>query len=190
MLFPDQEVAGVILTGGQSLRMKSPKALLPYKGMLLYQYMGTILQSVCKDIFLSHNSKTFTLESAFYPIIEDKYLFHGPISGILSSLEYLQKPIFILPCDTPLLSVEVLQNLLKKRNSSQFCTVYYNEQNSFYEPLIGVWEPSAIKVLTLALNTGVFSLQKILNEHTIDKNPLPESTLFKNVNTKDDFKSL
>lgn len=189
-MHPDHELAGVVLIGGKSSRMGFPKALLTYNNALLYKYQAEKLNKICHTVYLSHNSSNFILEGSPFQVIEDQYGQHGPVSGILSSLEFLKQPIFIIPTDTPSLSIEVIKTLLEKRVREQICTVFYNEKSLFYEPLIGIWELSAIPVLKENILHQNYSLQKILRENNIKHIPLTDDYQFTNVNSIEDFNQL
>jgi molybdopterin-guanine dinucleotide biosynthesis protein A len=189
-MFPDHELAGVVLIGGKSSRMGYPKALLTYNNELLYQYQAKKLNKICQTVYISHNSANFVLEGSPFQVIEDQYGQHGPVSGILSSLEFLKQAVYIIPTDTPSLSVEVLKTLLEKRDREQICTVFYNEKSLFYEPLIGIWELSAIPVLKENILLHNYSLQKILRENNIKQIPLTDDYQFINVNSTEDFNQL
>jgi molybdopterin-guanine dinucleotide biosynthesis protein A len=189
-MHPDHDLAGVVLIGGKSSRMGYPKALLTYNNELLYQYQAKKLNKICQSVYISHNSANFVLECSPFQIIEDQYGQHGPVSGILSSLEFLKQAVFIIPTDTPSLSIEVLKTLLEKRDREQICTVFYNEKSLFYEPLIGIWELSAIPVLKENILLQNYSLQKILRENNIKHIPLTDDYQFINVNSTEDFNQL
>ncbi|MFZ1705915.1 MAG: molybdenum cofactor guanylyltransferase [Saprospiraceae bacterium] len=186
----NNELDGVILIGGQSKRMGKPKALLSFNGKLLYQHLAQILQNSFDQVYLSHNVKQFVLTDSKYAIIEDRLPSSGPISGIISCLEQLNKPLFVLPCDMPFITTEIVLDILSRRNTENMCTVYFNETNGFYEPLLGVWEQKSLEILKDSFSDGVFSLQKILQKNKVSKNIPLDISIFKNLNTPDDYESI
>lgn len=114
---PDlSQIAGVVLAGGRSSRMGKNKALLEFKGRPLVQHMIDILRDAgLKDIFISGS-----LEG--YSCINDEQLFAGPVQGIRSVLQ--EKPNYkgylFVPVDMPLLTPEILQDLISKNEGGYF----------------------------------------------------------------------
>lgn len=110
------EVAAVILVGGRSSRMGTDKASLMRQGQRLVDYVaGVLRQAGISTLFVSGNIEG-------YSCIPDAVAgHHGPVMGICSSIRFLgttyQKLIFI-PVDMPLLSVEVIQTLLRESTDS------------------------------------------------------------------------
>lgn len=186
-----EDLIGLVLTGGESKRMGVPKALLLYEGVPMYLHAARTLQKVCKVVVFSHRSDRFMLpDTKEWQVMEDDSNIGGPMAGLLSALEKSKHPVFCLPCDTPFAGETEIRYLLEKRDKTQFCTVFYNQENGFYEPLIGIWEISAIPVLRDNLMKGQFSLQKILKDHQIRKNQTPRLSALKNFNTPEDWENL
>lgn len=186
----EDELVGVVLTGGESKRMGHPKALLPYKGMPLFYHLAKMLQNVFTNVVLSHRKDRFEIPFDEWPVIEDSADLGGPLTGLLSTLENLNNPVLCIPCDTPFMDETTIRYLVEKRDKNQFCTVFYNQENGFYEPLIGIWELSAIPVLRDNLSRGQFSFQKILREHHIRKIRPPDMSALQNINTMPEWEAL
>lgn len=104
---------GVVLAGGKSSRMGCDKAQLMWDGKTLLQHQINLLKEVLtyEDIFISGNR--FEFQS-----INDTYLGGGPLVGLLSVINhFLDKSnqpmrILIVPVDMPLLTVNLLKELL------------------------------------------------------------------------------
>lgn len=184
------DVDGVVLIGGQSKRMRQPKALLPYEDTVLFFTMAQKLEKFCTSVYLSHNPIHFTLPQNHYSVITDSLSHPGPMSGIISALTMLKKSVLVVPCDTPLVEEKDIQFLFDNRNAHQLCTVYYDEKNGYYEPLIGLWEYSALDFLQTAYEHGDYSLQHILKDHHITKHHPEDIGRLKNINTPEDYQSL
>lgn len=181
---------GVVLTGGESKRMGRPKALLPYKGTPLFYHLANTLQKVFNTVILSHRQDRFDIPITPWRVIEDAAESGGPLTGLLSTLQAVNKPVFCMPCDTPFIDEATIRHVLENRDKNQICTVLYNDENGFYEPLIGIWEISAIPVLQYNLSQGQFSFQKILKEHHIRKIPPPDTSVLRNINTMAEWEAL
>ncbi len=100
-----QNIAGVVLAGGQSSRMGTDKSqLIVNKQTLLERTKDLIIQTGIESVFISGSFG-----------IKDKIKNHGPLGGIISCLEYLKHYpcILFVPVDMPLLQAEVLNELIK-----------------------------------------------------------------------------
>lgn len=110
-------IAGVILSGGQSTRMGSDKSQLMINGHTLLEHMQNILKN-CDIQTVGISGKNH---------IQDHYENKGPLAGILAGLKYYKKQQFVLfvPVDMPLLTTDILLNLINiKPNSINHYTEY------------------------------------------------------------------
>lgn len=133
-------IAGVILAGGKSSRMGNNKALLPYGGARLIDYIADTMKAISLPIYVSGHIHPFFC-------IPDTIANLGPLGGIISSVDFLltQKihaAIFV-PVDMPLINIIVLSSLINTR---------HNEDAIFYQdnplPLFLYFSPRVLTVLT------------------------------------------
>lgn len=181
---------GIVFTGGLSKRMGFPKALLLYNNTLLYKHTASLLLPFVENIYFSHKKESCTLPEDENMIIYDVYPDAGPMGGILTALEHFLSPVLTLPCDTPRIDHEILTTLVQSRDIKNICTVFYDPFQKRYEPLIGIWEISAINILKEAIDQNQLSLQKILESNHVNKIPVPDLSKFKNFNTPEDWDSV
>ncbi len=105
------KIAGIILSGGKSIRMGQNKALLSYKNARLIDFVAKILHDAgIGTIFTSGNV------AGFEPII-DKISNKGPVAGICSSILEIEDfdQVLFCPVDLPLLKSETIKHLLLDR---------------------------------------------------------------------------
>jgi len=104
------KIAGVVLAGGQSLRMGQDKATLTIEQRTLLERSVNLLQNVgFEDCFVSGHYDDFDC-------IIDQQAGLGPIAGIEACAKQLYRDydaIFIIPVDMPLLAVQDCRNLLQ-----------------------------------------------------------------------------
>lgn len=181
---------GIVFTGGFSKRMGSPKALLLYKDKPLYKHMASLLIPFVDKLYFSHKKESCKLPEDEHVIIYDSYTDSGPLGSILSVLQHVQSPVLCLPCDTPWIDDGILKQLVLSRNEGEICTVFYDFSKDRYEPLIGIWEISAIRILQEAISKNQLSLQKILENNQVFKNPISDEIKFKNFNTPEDWSTV
>ena len=109
-------IAGVVLAGGQSRRMGQSKALLDYHGKPLIAHMMDILaQSGCDDILISG-------DVAGYDCIADDQPFLGPAEAIkvIVSRFSVYDGFLVVPVDMPLLQPAMLRFLLQQKDGGYF----------------------------------------------------------------------
>lgn len=162
----NKQLVGIVLAGGQSIRMGQNKALLNYKGKRLIDHMISIL----KKTKLDHVYVSGKIENTF--CILDEEIYKGPGSGIYSVLKHLNQfnnnnTLFLfVPIDMPLLTPNLLQALIESGQNED--AIYYSNQ-----PL-----PLLIK--------NKDYVQKILETHINEHAEYPSlKYLLKQINTKE-----
>ncbi|HAW19534.1 MAG TPA: hypothetical protein DCX14_05055 [Flavobacteriales bacterium] len=178
----------VILVGGQSKRMGSPKHQLIIDGEPIWERIVKVARMVSDNVFISCRKDQKTeFES---PVILDQYEEIGPMGGILSSFEQLQYPsILFLASDNPLVRHETLLELIAANDSSVAATCAKVVGSDYPEPLYSIWNRVAQSLLLQQHLLGKFSLIKTLSKSdikTINISNLSAS----NINSPEDFSEL
>lgn len=172
---------GLVLIGGNSVRMGTDKSLLEYHGESQREHVLKLLQPICEDAFLSCNAQQSA--GIDLPKIEDRLLGIGPMGGILSAFQSAPDRAWLtVACDMPYLSAEALECLIANRNTSKLATAFVNSEEGFPEPLLTIWEPKAYPVLLQALSTGISCPRKVLINSDIELLEAPNPAALKNVN--------
>lgn len=173
---------GLILTGGESSRMKENKSLLIYHQEAQWLHLYHLLQNKCEQTLISCSEKSIKLYEP-KPIITDKLLGYGPLSGIISALLQLKnKAILVLACDLPLIDNETIDQLIAERDTTKIATTFYNEESGFLEPLITIYEPKALPVLLAMLAQGYTCPRKMLMQNDIKVIHPNNASALKNIN--------
>lgn len=119
------EQALVILCGGNSTRMGSDKALLPFGDYCLIEYLIQKFRPHFSKIYLSVKKKG-DYAHLNLPVTEipDIYPNAGPISGIFSGLSMIDEDrAFFMSVDTPFLEPETGIALLDALGDSDICSI-------------------------------------------------------------------
>lgn len=143
-------ITGIILAGGESRRMGTPKPLVPYKGKPLINWIFDALRPICSEIVIIANSGDFSpLAASVYP---DNYPGNGPAAGIEAGLSHCRtKLALISSCDTPNLSTEFFKFLLRNHGGFDISIAYHDDAD---EPLIGVYSRLVHPVFMEAILSG------------------------------------
>jgi len=155
---------GLVLAGGQSLRMGHDKGAVNWHGTEQRYYMADMLAEFCSDVYLSCRTEQIETFDTRYQAIEDTFTGLGPFGAILSAFRHDPNSAWlVVACDLPLLDRLALQNLVDNRDASAVATAYKNEEEGFPEPLITIWEPKAYPRLLNYLS-GIFMSAQSFNK--------------------------
>jgi molybdopterin-guanine dinucleotide biosynthesis protein A len=154
----DENISGIILTGGKSTRMGTNKAFLKFGGKIFIEIAIELLSKVCDFIIISANSKEYN--GFGYPVIGDEDYTKGPIGGIYSCLKYSKtNHNIVLPVDTPYITKEVYIELLKWKE--KFDHVVAVNSKNLIEPLHAYYNRSTIGSIEKLLKNDNFKIQEI-----------------------------
>ena len=99
--------AGIVLCGGKSTRMGSPKAMLPFGPETMLQRVVRLLSSVVMPIVVvSSREQALPLLPGYVRIARDDREERGPLEGLragLSALPASTEAAYVTSCDVPLL---------------------------------------------------------------------------------------
>ncbi|WDF75343.1 NTP transferase domain-containing protein [Mucilaginibacter sp. KACC 22773] len=182
---------GLVLAGGQSLRMGFDKGNVNWHGKAQRYHMADMLKPFCNEVFISCRSGQQGEIDKQYPSLEDTFTGLGPFGAILSA--FREKPDsawLVIACDLPLMDEGTLRNLVAWRNSSSVATAYHSPVTDFPEPLIAIWEPKSYPVLLSYLAQGYSCPRKVLINTDITLLNPPEPEALTNVNTPDELEKI
>lgn len=179
---------GLVLAGGQSLRMGQDKGALQWHGKAQRYFMADMLKSLCAEVFISCRPEQAAELDPKYKPLADTFTGLGPYGAILSAFrEQPDAAWLVVACDLPLLDEATLQQLVDKRNSSAVATTFKSPHDGFPEPLVTIWEPKSYPLLLSFLGQGYTCPRKVLlNSDTQLLTPLDPDTLM-NVNTPEEL---
>jgi len=154
----ENKIAGIVLSGGKSNRMGRDKGFCLLNGKSLVGYAIDVLKEVCFPILISANSVDY--KSFGYPVIRDKFSDIGPLGGIYSSLLKSSQDLnFILSCDMPLISPDLVHHIISERENHQVVIPMFN---GFPEPLCAFYKKEIIDRLLASIQTGVYKIQDVV----------------------------
>jgi molybdopterin-guanine dinucleotide biosynthesis protein A len=182
-------IYGLVLSGGKSTRMGTDKGKLKYHGIPHRNYLYDLLSIKCERTFLSIRKSQQQEIDKEIDIIIDNDQYRGPFNGILSAHNsFPEVSWFVIACDLPFLDKETIQLLIKKRNPNKMATVYATNKSKLPEPLCAIWEPEGlIKAKEWLVNAQSSCPRKFLMNSDIELVfPENDDVLF-NANSKTDY---
>ncbi len=176
MLTTRPELYGLVLAGGQSLRMGRDKGLLVYEQLSpLAQRVraARLLESCGLTTYLS--CRTEILE--FHEVNELKVIYdqpefaednhRGPGIGILSAHLFNPKAAWlVLACDFPFADKAAIEYLIHQRQAEGRATAYqHNDETT--EPLFTIWEPETLAEFLRFYQDGYQSPRRTLEKENV-----------------------
>ncbi len=212
------ELTGVVLAGGKSSRMGQDKAalhmgpLLPSgeSGPALAFYMADVLgetlhaQNSDAEIWISCQAdRRIPPTHDHLGRVHDTVHDAGPLAGIVAALEAAQGPVFVVACDMPLMKSDILQGLIHARQAALsdstrshpvLMTTFQSPSEGRHkgpniEPLVAIYEYTALPHLQAALQKKHFSLRRIIDQEALCVVPytLNQSVFFFNMNNPEEL---
>lgn len=208
------KVNGIILSGGKSSRMGEDKALLKVGAKTIIEIMIDKLKPFCNEIIISAD-ETEKYSQFGYKIVPDNHKNSGPLAGIYSSLlESNSERNFIISCDLPLVSQNVIEKIISTNSDKD---IILPVTNGKYHQICGVYSRSVLGKAESILseeageavigrvgegenwrkgeegkgrkkrNTSVKRLLEDSQVEFVDVTSLAEENEFLNMNKKEDF---
>jgi len=110
-----QQVAGIVLCGGQSRRMGRSKALLPFGPELLLERVVRILTPIVQPIVVVSAADQPLPALNNVRLAVDREPSRGPLEGLAAGMEAIGTDAiaaYVTSCDVPLLMPEFVQRLI------------------------------------------------------------------------------
>ena len=196
------DVTAIILAGGESSRMRRNKSLLKLGNETIIEIISELMTKIFSKVVISTNEPE-RYKFLNSPIVKDIYKNCGPLSGIHAGLSQVANDrIFVITCDMPFISQELITHLLNVKSSKQIIIPKADERIQY---LCGVYcrsvFPEAERTLSsLAdaveknekIKKTEFSLQNFVKKIgaemvDVEKESFFFKDLFFNINLPEDF---
>ena len=184
-------VTGVILAGGDSSRMKSNKALLPYRGeffiKLIHRQMASIFPEV---IVVTRTPEPY--RSLSFRTVPDIHPGKCSLAGIHSGLVHsVTRHIFVVACDMPDLNGKLIRRIATRAGHGD---AVIPESPWGLEPLHAVYSKGCLPAMeeTLASeNKKILSCLDRLMVTIVSQEEIaridPKFSSFRNINTPEEY---
>ncbi len=177
---------GFVLTGGRSTRMGADKALLPYRGVTLAEWVAGQVREAVGNVALVGSADLYG--HLGIPCIAEAYGGCGPMSGIeaalrSSALEWN----LVVACDMPGLDSAGLALILAEASRTDSDAVVVHDGNGRIEPLCAVYHRRLLPMVQGALECGEYTVRKLLEKQNIRAVRSPWEANPGNINTPEEW---
>ncbi len=189
------EIAGIILAGGKSLRYGQDKAFISLNGVFLIERVISVMRQVFQDVILIAN-EVGKYAGFGLPVYEDVIKGIGPIGGILTGMLWIQKiqksAGFFVACDMPFLNPELIAYMVKIRDGFD---VVIPRIGKNIEPLHAIYTKNCIPYIEESIhkkNYGIRTFFPKVSVRYVEKDEImaydPELKFLININTPEDIR--
>ena len=176
------KITGAVLCGGESTRMGRDKASLLLAGQPMAQWVADAMNRAGVEPVVALGGK----EDLNLPVVPDEIADQGPLYVLISALERLGD-ILVCPCDVPLASTKLFQEILTVGVTTGKAVVLAKSDQ--LQPLIGLYKQSSIGLLKAGLETGARGPKHVLKGDNFEIVEAPAEET-QNINTPEQFKLL
>jgi molybdopterin-guanine dinucleotide biosynthesis protein A len=184
-------LTAIILAGGRSSRMGTPKALLAFDSEPLIVHIVRHLQPLFKEVIVVA-APGMQLPIMPVRLVHDDVAFQGPVGGILYGLKAASEEFaFVTSCDSAFLHTPLISHLLSRRAGYDVVVPRWEGR---LQPLLAVYRRTVLPYLEAQLANGelrpVFLFDKVrtcfVEEDEIRRFD-PEGASFFNMNRPEDY---
>ena len=187
------KISAIILSGGRATRMNGvDKGLVALQQKPLIAHVIARLKPQVDEILINANREIKQYEAFGLPVLQDENVeFIGPLAGFKLGLQYAKHDyVLTVPCDSPLLPLNLAQRLLDGMAASRMdIAVASSDENT--HPVFCLMKKSVLPSLLEYIKSGerkVSAWQKSLKYVEVDFSDFDD--VFVNLNTFEDLAAL
>jgi len=191
----NQDIAGVVIAGGRSLRFGGEKSVAALRGKPLLLWATGRLQLACAAVAVNARRGTQAADLAVgagFAVLHDAPGDpDGPLSGVKAGLLWAKdqglRALAVSPCDAPLLPQDLFQRLIEAAGDGAALA----ETDEGRQPLCAVWPVRALEQVSAALVGGAHPpTWRMLEQLGAVKVHFDAPGDFANLNTREDLERL
>jgi molybdopterin-guanine dinucleotide biosynthesis protein A len=165
--------------------MGTPKALLPFRGRTLIQYVAGEVSTAAGNVTIVGRPELYA--GLGIAAIEDGEPGFGPLGGLLTALSSANAEwSLVVACDLPRITAAFLRELIEAaRHSPADCVVAKGERG--VEPLCAVWHARVIPQLRCALESRRLKMKEVVDSVEARAWAVTDTRILSNINAPEDW---
>jgi len=175
----------VLLAGGKSSRMGQDKSLMPFGGyQTLIEYQYNKFLPYFSNIYISTKNKKIDLPNI---ILDDNIDIYSPMIALKSILKNIQSEyIFILPVDTPLITIDTINVLLDQKDNFDIVVAQSNDK---IHNLCGVFAKRLLPTIEKYIQEDMHKINYLIKNVKTKIIQFSNDDEFINLNTIENYKN-
>ena len=155
-----EKITGIVLAGGKSTRMGTDKAFVLWNNKPFIQYSIDALSTMVDEIIIVSDYAKF--DRLGYKRVEDCISEAGPLSAMYSGLKESKTELnLVLSCDIPLITSDVLEELLIAHHKDLDAVVC--RANDTVMPLVALYDKCCYKTCESLLQSGERRMMRLMD---------------------------
>ena len=152
-----EDITGIILLGGKSIRMGENKALMKLGSSTVIERLVKQMRSLFKKIILiSNNPEEYNFLNL--PVYGDIFLNKGPLAGIHSGLVNSSSvKNFVISCDIPLIDAGIISFIVEYPTEKP---IVITKADGFLQQLAGLYNRCLIPSIEKNLNMDMSEISE------------------------------
>jgi len=177
--------SGIVLNGGSSSRMGTPKGEMEFLGRpLIERSIDALLEAGASEVIIV-GGKPFVANTKDVRPVEDVYPGEGPLGGLITGLlNARMDQAVVLSNDLMSIDCSTIRRIL---DFSQRADLAIPMASGVPQVLTALWKVSCVKVLESAFKSGSRSLKSILTDLDVVEISELDDAKFVNANTQSDI---
>jgi molybdopterin-guanine dinucleotide biosynthesis protein B/molybdopterin-guanine dinucleotide biosynthesis protein len=186
---PTDGLTGVLLAGGSGRRAGVDKRYLVLGGRTLLRRNLGFLRRHFRRVVLSVGDGPLpdlgdAADEARVDLVRDAWPGASPLAGISTVLARERRPLFVMAADLAFPDGGALERVLVAARGHDVAIPAIGEH---HEPLFAVYGPACLAPMTALLGSGRHRIVEILPAVDVAEVRFPDESLFRNINTLDDY---
>ena len=188
------EIAAVILAGGQSRRMGQDKRFLEIGGKPLIERVLEVLAPIFSEMLVVAAEPDPRLDMFGYPVVTDLRPGYATLGGLYTGLKTTtRRSVFAVACDMPCLNRGTIESMLANEEGVD---VVLASLSTGLQPMHAIYGKACLPYLEQMMDKGDLKLQNLLQISSLRIRRMEEAALrsidpylqsFLNVNTPADM---
>jgi molybdopterin-guanine dinucleotide biosynthesis protein A len=185
------DATAIVLAGGKSSRMGTPKALLLFDDQPLIVHLVAALQRTFAEVVVVAAPEQ-DLPAMPVKLVRDEVPFQGPVGGIYYGLTAAGGEVcFVTSCDSAFLRMDLIAHLVSQISGYDVVVPHWQGR---FQPLQAVYRRSVLPLLAAQFERGELRPVQLFDRvrtRRIDEEEIrrfdPEGSSFFNMNTPEDY---
>jgi molybdopterin-guanine dinucleotide biosynthesis protein A len=181
----------IVLAGGRSSRMGTPKALLLFDNTPLIVHIVSTLQPLFAEVVVVAAAGQ-DLPSIPVTLVRDEVAYQGPVGGICYGLKAARGSLcFVTACDSAFLNPRLITHLVSQIPEHDVVVPHWQGR---FQPLHAVYRRSVLPLLEAQLARGELrpvALFEKVRTRRVEEDEIrrfdPDGSSFFNMNTPEDY---